>query len=244
MKKYKSGATCKNINFSSDGYTLRGTLHLPAKENPPVIIGCHGLLSNRDSPKQIQLGIQCVTHDIAFFRFDHRGCGQSSGIFEKVTSLEARCNDLLSALDTIRARQDIGDRIGLFGSSMGGAVCITVAAAHHVDSIVTFAAPVRSISITWSPEKSENPNSPDPSFYRNNLQSDISGNLSSIKNILILHGDADDLVPPADAREIYDKVCEPKKLIMQKGGDHRMSNKAHQKTFLQEAVLWYHNCLI
>ena len=109
MKKYKSGATCKNINFSSDGYTLRGTLHLPAKENPPVIIGCHGLLSNRDSPKQIQLGIQCVTHDIAFFRFDHRGCGQSSGIFEKVTSLEARCNDLLSALDTIRARQDIGE---------------------------------------------------------------------------------------------------------------------------------------
>ena len=84
----------------------------------------------------------------------------------------------------------------------------------------------------------------DQSFYRNNLQSDISGKLSSLKKILILHGDADNLVPSANAREIYDKVGEPKKLIMQQGGNHRMSDKAHQKMFLQEAVLWFKKHLI
>jgi alpha-beta hydrolase superfamily lysophospholipase len=243
MNKFKSNATCKKITFSSDRFILRGTLHLPLKEKPPAVIGCHGLLSSSNSPKQIQLATKCATHGIAFFRFDHRGCGQSSGIFKQVTSLEARCNDLISAIDTIRARQDVGDCLGLFGSSMGGAVCLSVAATHDVDSLVTFAAPVRSGSITFSSEKSEEPNGPVPSFHKNNLQSDISGKLSSIKNILILHGDSDDLVPPSNAREIYEKTCEPKKLIMQKNGDHRMSNEKHQKTFLQEAVLWYQNYL-
>jgi len=243
MKKFKSSAICKKITFSSDGFILRGTLHLPLQEKPPVVIGCHGLLSSSNSPKQIQLAVQCVTHGIAFFRFDHRGCGQSSGIFKKVTSLEARCNDLICAIDAIRARQDVGDRMGLFGSSMGGAVCISVAATHHVDALVTFAAPVRSSSITFSSEKSEETNGPGPSFYKNNLESDISERFSSIKNILILHGGSDNLVPPSNAQEIFEKACEPKKLIMQKGGDHRMSNEEHQKNFLQEAILWYRNYL-
>ena len=126
------------ITFSSDGFVLRGMLHLPSKKKPPVVIGCHGFLSTSDSPKQIQLATQCTAHGIAFFRFDHRGCGQSSGNFKQVTSLKTRCKDLISALDTIRARQDVGDRVGLFGSSMGGAVCISVAAAYPVDAIVTF----------------------------------------------------------------------------------------------------------
>lgn len=77
-----------DIQFAADGFRLKGTLHLPAADNPPVVIGCHGLLSDRSSPKQIALAEACNALGLAFFRFDHRGCGESTGRLEAVTSLE------------------------------------------------------------------------------------------------------------------------------------------------------------
>lgn len=232
----------KNITFSSNGFTLRGTLHLPVAEQPPVVIGSHGLFSSSSSPKQIALAKQCNALGIAFFRFDHRGCGQSDGIFKDVTSIEARCDDLISAIKTIQIRKDIGDGIGLFGSSMGGTVCISVAAASDVYSIVTCAAPVRSsFTIKTSEISDDSKMLKQPSNIRY-LESDISDRLSSIHHILIFHGDSDELVPPSNAREIYGKAGNPKKLIIQKGGDHRMSNRAHQEIFVREAAFWFKNC--
>ncbi len=242
MLKSKTDSICKKIAFSSNGFLLRGTLHLPAADRPPVVIGSHGLLSSSSSPKQIELAKQCNEYGIAFFRFDHRGCGQSNGIFKDVTSIEARCNDLISAIKTIQTRKDAGDRIGLFGSSMGGAVCISVAAAFDVDSLVTFAAPVRSSSIIEALEKSDNSNTQKPPLDKKYLQSNISNKLSSLHHILIFHGDSDNLVPPSNAREIYAKAGEPKKLIMQEDGDHRMSNKEHQENFVREAAFWFKTC--
>ena len=232
----------KNITFSSNGFTLKGTLHLPAVEHPPVVIGSHGLFSSGSSPKQIALARQCNEFGIAFFRFDHRGCGQSQGIFQDVTTLEARCNDMISAIKTIQNRKDAGNQIGLFGSSMGGAVCLSVFAASHACSIVTSAAPVRSSSIIKKLEKSDHSNALTPPFYKRYLDSDISNNLPSTHHILIFHGDSDELIPPSNAKEIYEKAGDPKKLIVQKHGDHRMSNKTHQEYFVRESALWFRRC--
>ena len=77
MLKSETNSICKKITFSSNGFLLSGALHLPTTDLPPVVIGSHGLLSNSSSPKQIQLARKCNEYGIAFFRFDHRGCGQS-----------------------------------------------------------------------------------------------------------------------------------------------------------------------
>ena len=103
-----------NITFESDGFFLKGMLHLPKTDLPPIVIGSHGLLSNSYSPKQIALARECNANGIAYFRFDHRGCGQSNGVFNEVTSLEGRHNDLISAIKTMQMRKDIGEKIGLF----------------------------------------------------------------------------------------------------------------------------------
>jgi alpha-beta hydrolase superfamily lysophospholipase len=232
----------KNVMFSSNGFTLNGTLHLPAAPNPPVVIGSHGLFSSGSSPKQIALAGQCNKFGIAFFRFDHRGCGKSDGIFQDVTSLEARCNDMTSAIKTIQNRKDTGSRIGLFGSSMGGAVCLSVFSASHACSIVICATPVRGSTIIKELEKSDHSNPRTPTFNKRYLDSDISDKLSSTHHILIFHGDSDDLVPPSNAQEIYEKAGDPKKLIVQKHGDHRMSNKTHQENFVRESALWFKSC--
>jgi alpha-beta hydrolase superfamily lysophospholipase len=73
--------TTEEIMFSSDGLCLRGTLHRPSCDLPPVVIGSHGLLSSRRSPKQIALANRCCRYGMAFFRFDHRGVGDSQGPF-------------------------------------------------------------------------------------------------------------------------------------------------------------------
>jgi len=218
----------------SDSFLLRGILHIPAVEKYPVIIGSHGLLSSGNSPKQIELAQRCNDFGIAFFRFDHRGCGKSEGVFKEVTSLDARRNDILNAIETIRSQGYIGSKIGLFGSSMGGAACISAAGTTEIDSMVVSAAPLRSRMIKRPAEKEDK-----VVYDEIKLSFDISGKLSGINNILIFHGDADQVVPFSNARELYEKAGDTKKLIIQENGDHLMSNKAHQEEFIREAGLWF-----
>ena len=243
MSESKPLELIKNITFLSDGFELHGTLHLPTAERPPpVVIGSHGLLSSSSSPKQIALARECTAAGIAYFRFDHRGRGKSEGVFREVTSLEARCTDLACAIKCIQSRTDIGSTLGLFGSSMGGAVCISVASTFAVNALVTVAAPVRSDSIIEALKKRSDSKSLKPLFEEKFLKSDLSEKLAALHHILIFHGESDDVVPPSNAQEIYSKAGNPKKLIMQKDGDHRLSSKAHQENFIKEAVSWFQTC--
>jgi len=229
----------KDISFLSDGFKLKGYLHLPSANRPPVVIGSHGLYSSSSSPKQIALADQCNRFGIAYFRFDHRGCGRSEGKFEGVTSVEARCRDLADAVAVITGTSDTGDRFGLFGSSMGGTVCLSVAGELGADTLVTFAAPIRSRILENGLPLSENSDTPGIFLDTQKRRFDISDRLPVICNILVFHGEADDVVPVSHADEIYSLVKPPKKLIKQKQGDHPMSNEVHQKTFIKEASLWF-----
>lgn len=213
------------ITFPSGGFTLKGTLHLPESRRPPLVIGCHGLMSTGDSPKQIALAEHCNHAGIAYFRFDHRGCGKSDGDIEADTSLEARCADLSSALQAVRSLEVTGTDIGLFGSSMGGAVCLAFAGTQHVASLVTVAALYQSEGIIDTPVM--------------NLSFDLFECLPRIQNILIFHGDQDEVVPLSHAETIFAHARNPKKLLTLRGGDHRMSKISHQEAFVREAVDWF-----
>jgi alpha-beta hydrolase superfamily lysophospholipase len=71
----------ETVAFKSDEYTLMGSLHLPGDKPAPFVIGCHGLIADRRSPKQVGLAHACCRQGIGYFRFDHRGCGESQGEF-------------------------------------------------------------------------------------------------------------------------------------------------------------------
>ena len=216
---------------------------MPDILRPLVVIGSHGLVSSADSPKQIALAHRCNEAGLAFFRFDHRGSGQSEGNFYEVTTLESRCEDLASAVRLMQKMDDTGDRTGLFGSSMGGAACLCTAREFDIEALVVFAAPVRSGPIVDAAASSDETSPEDLRFYRKNLDFDLSGGLDKLRNILVFHGDADEIVPPSDAEEIFLKALKPKKLIMQQGGDHQMNNPAHQGEFLRESVAWFRRIL-
>ena len=239
MKTPSKISNTKDIRFFSDGFELKGSLHLPSTPRPPVVIGSHGLYSSSSSPKQIALADRCNRLGIAYFRFDHRGCGRSAGKFEEVTSLEARCRDLIDAVSVISGITDISDRFGLFGSSMGGTVCLSVAGKLGAKTMVTFAAPIRSRILEKGLPISESSDSPEFFLDTRKRRFDISDRLPEISNILIFHGEADDVVPISHAEEIHKLVKLPKQLIKQKQGDHPMSNEAHQKDFIRKASLWF-----
>ena len=227
------------IHFDSDDYRLCGMLHLPETETPPVIIGSHGLFSTGDSPKQTALAEQCVKKGMAFFRFDHRGCGGSDGDFAFATTFAGRCRDLIRAIEVMQDRPETGSRIGLFGSSFGGAACLSVAAQFDISAMVTVAAPLFSESIR-SPNINDPANSPlIEALDKSALFFDLRDRIGNINHLLIFHGDKDDTVPFSNALELYSKALEPKQLICQKNGDHPMSDPLHQKEFINLAAGWF-----
>jgi alpha-beta hydrolase superfamily lysophospholipase len=234
----------KDITFSCDGFELKASLHLPPVERPPVVIGCHGLLSDRNSPKQIALAERCSRHNLAFLRIDHRGCGESQGKFEAVTSLDARCRDLICAIELMKSSTAVGGRIGLFGSSMGGAVCLRVAGTIDMAALVTVAAPIRSRQIGHAIDSPTKADGRELRFDAVKNSFDITQKLSKIRNILLFHGEQDAVVPLSHAREIFRSAGEPKNLVIQKNGDHRMSNPVHQQEFVREASLWFKSGLL
>lgn len=229
----------KTIRFFSDEYQLHGTLHLPAIKNPPVVIGSHGLISNGDSPKQITLAEKCAQHNMAYFRYDHRGCGKSDGEFSSATTFEGRCRDLISAVRTIRDSPETGDTIALFGSSFGGAISLAMAGELNIASIVTVAAPLFSGNIK-EPYVNNPANKPVmQSLNKDKLFFDIRDRISAISHLLIFHGDNDQVVPFDNALKLNQNAKKPKKLICQKNGDHPMSNEIHQKEFIDQAAAWF-----
>jgi alpha-beta hydrolase superfamily lysophospholipase len=216
----------KTVRFNSDGYTLVGTLHLPTADAAPFVIGCHGLMADRNSPKQVDLAQACCRQGIGYFRFDHRGCGDSQGAFNRVTSLEGRQKDLLDAIQLVRSLDICNGTIGLFGSSLGGAVCLSVGHKDQIKAMVTLAAPLHSRF---------------PQAENHSLKAafDITEEAGQAKNILIFHGECDEVVPLSHARSLYERASQPKKLMIQPGGDHRMSDPRHQELFIRASVGWF-----
>jgi hypothetical protein len=233
----ETGAVIKEISFTSGNFQLKGTLHLPGSNpSPPVVVGSHGLFSTGDSPKQIALAEKCAGQGIAYFRFDHRGCGRSDGVFRDVTSLDGRRKDLLNAVQAVLNMDETGSTLGLFGSSLGGSAALSVALESGAAVVVTYAAPVTGTRIV---EMLQGKEDGDPEVDPEMLHFDISGKINGIANLLILHGDSDRIVSPSEAHRIYQKAKMPKRLILLRNGDHPMSLPENQEKFVREALSWF-----
>jgi alpha-beta hydrolase superfamily lysophospholipase len=227
------------LSFDCNGYLLAGTLHLPDEKDPPVVIGSHGLYSSSQSPKQITLGNLCAEAGIAFFRFDHRGCGDSQGDIRKDTTLHLRCVDMLSAVDALKKEGLSCSNLGLFGSSLGGAVCISVARELSARAVVLNAASVKSGRILNDLEISDSSKPKSSILFKKTFRFDLTPILKDLFNVLIFHGDADDVVPVSEARAIHELAGDTKRLVVFEGGDHLMSDPEHQATFAMETIRWF-----
>lgn len=231
--------------FTADNLTLRGTLHLPDVPAPPLVVGSHGLEGSRESAKQMVLSRLLPENGMAFFRFDHRGCGSSQGNFVTDTSLDKRTRDFLAAVRHAAAMSLTSNKLALFGSSMGGATCINAwqplsDAGFTPMGGVLCAAPVVSRTIRNIPlEANGNRPALPLSFFKENLLFDLLDSAKSLHHVMIFHGDADNIVPVSNAHDLFNAMQPPRKKIIHKNGSHQMTDPADQADFETRAVAWF-----
>jgi dipeptidyl aminopeptidase/acylaminoacyl peptidase len=116
------------VTFSSAGLKLSGVVHVPGDVRPgerrAAFLVLHGFGSNKSSsntmePTKVLTGLGYVV-----LRFDMRGCGQSEGERGNLICLE-QVEDTSSALTFLTKHPAVDpNRIGVIGSSFGGAVAV------------------------------------------------------------------------------------------------------------------------
>ena len=116
----------ETVNFRSAGLRLHGVLSVPdgvkSGEKRAAFLVLHGFGSNSESPTCITPARVLNDFGYVTLRFDMRGCGKSEGEFGRVICLE-QVEDTGSALEFLAKHPAVDpDRIGVIGSSFGGAV--------------------------------------------------------------------------------------------------------------------------
>jgi len=232
----------QEIQFTCNHLKLSGTLHLPDNHTPdtPCIIGSHGLFSDASSPKQIALAHACNEKNMAYFRFDHRGCGKSEGDFKSETTITNRFNDFCAAIQTIKGHPETGNPMGFFGSSLGGAIVLLAALSKApYAAMVTLSAPISMNSVWDVLVKNNQDQLLCNAFYDEAIQFNINNKLHQINNILVFHGTQDEVVPVSNAKNLFNAVRDPKELYLFERGCHQLSDKNHQALFIKKTVDWF-----
>ena len=114
------------VSFQSAGLRLHGVLSVPdglrAGERRAAFLVLHGFGSNSASPTCITPAKVLNDFGYVTLRFDMRGCGKSEGEFGRIICLE-QVEDTGNALNLLAQHCEVDpDRIGVIGSSFGGAV--------------------------------------------------------------------------------------------------------------------------
>ncbi|GAB4275798.1 MAG: alpha/beta hydrolase [Deferrisomatales bacterium] len=209
----------ERIQVPSGSETLAGLVHLPHRAHGCAVLS-HGLLSAKDSPKLRLLAAHLAACGLAALRYDHRGCGESTGELG-CTTVASRLEDLASVVRFAREHPALPRRIALVGSSMGGFISLLTAAADPgVEAVVLWATPA---FLTRVPRGVAGLPDPPPGFLADRKDYDLRREAPRVRNCLILHGARDELVPSAHARWIYRAAAPPRGLRIFSAGDHKFS---------------------
>ncbi|MSP41682.1 MAG: alpha/beta fold hydrolase [Deltaproteobacteria bacterium] len=240
------------ISFSNArGDRLAGVLHAPAAKGDQcgAAILCHGMDSDKNSAKLIFLSRALAEVGVATLRFDFSYVGASSGKYEDLT-----CSgevDDLCAYELMQQRYP--GKLGIFGSSLGGTVALLFAAQQpKVAALATLAAPLHPEEFPkrmLTPPQLQQWREEGLTYYngrqlnRTLLEDlekiDVVAAAKSIRcPVLILHGDADQVVPVAEAHELNGCLTTKTRLTVYPGADHRLSDPSVMRSAMAEALEW------
>lgn len=242
----------ERVTFASRrGNRLIGIAHAARATTAaaPGVILCHGMESTKEGTKHKRLGEMLSSRGIAVLRFDFSYVGESEGEFADLT-FRGEVEDLGGAWDFFRSR--LSGPIGLLGSSMGGTVALLFAAREpRVRALATIAAvahPARALA-ELRPAELERWRRDGvcslggvrlkSSFLEDVESLDVLGACRSITcPAFVAHGDADRVVPCADAAEIAAALGGERRTRIYPGADHRFSRPADLDALLGDLCGW------
>ena len=126
----------RTVRFESHERTCLATLHLPSRENPPLLVMGNGFGGTRDVllPRFAESFVEA---GIAVLAFDYRGFGGSEGPERRIDPF-AQVEDWLAAIDAGRALDEVdGSSLGLWGVSLSGGHVVEAAARRRVDAVAS-----------------------------------------------------------------------------------------------------------
>lgn len=231
----------KKLTFTNkDGEVLGGRLDLPLNAKPAVFaLFAHCFTCTKESKAAAYISRALTAENIAVFRFDFTGLGESSGDFAD-TTFSSNVEDLVAAAEFMQTEYE-GPQI-LIGHSLGGAAVLLAAAKiSSARAVVTIGAPsdprhvtrhikdhrqeieargVATVTIEGRQFRIKKQFLDD--LKKNRMKEAVKG---LNRALLVLHAPLDGTVGVENAGAIFKEARHPKSFISLEGADHLLSRQ-------------------
>jgi pimeloyl-ACP methyl ester carboxylesterase len=216
------------------GECIDHTFH-PGFRADALVVLAHGVTGNKDRPQLIALAEGLSARGWPCLRISYSGNGESEGRFED-SCITKEVGDLQAVLDMVPDTASVT----YVGHSMGGAVGVLTAArdlrirllvslagmTHTADFVRReFADVTPGQGFMWEDE-----NCPLSESYVNDLlhiESTLAAAEAVTQPWLLIHGDADDVVPIQDGRDAFDAAVVEKKFLAIPGAGHSFDESSY-----------------
>lgn len=205
------GLAFRDVAFSAeDGVKLHGWL-IPGR-TPTTLLYSHGNGGNITD----RLSIARILSDqlgVGLFMYDYRGYGRSEG----APSEAGLVRDAMGARAAVLREGVAPEHLVYYGRSLGAAVTVDLALAHPPRAVVLESpfASVRAMANTVIPGAG----------FLFRTRWDSVAKVSRLRApLLVLHGDADEVVPYTQGRAVFAAAPEPKTFVTIPGGRHYHMN--------------------
>lgn len=218
----------------------------PSDTSLLAIIG-HGVTGNKDRPWAVALAEALEKAGFNALRFSFSGNGKSGGKFEDCT-ITKELKDLKTVVDA--AEEEGYHRVCYIGHSMGAAVGVLAAAKDERIELLVSLSGMGDAKGFLEREFGELKPGKDVMWENEEcpLSQTFVDDLNKIDNVfaktekievpwLIVHGDADDVVPVEEGQKMYASAYEPKEIVILPGVDHLYSGDGAEK-MTAEVVAW------
>ncbi|MEZ5988388.1 MAG: alpha/beta fold hydrolase [Planctomycetota bacterium] len=213
-----------------------------------LVLG-HGVTANKDRPFLVALAGAAAAAGIDALRFSFAGNGSSQGRFEDAT-VTKEVADLGAVLDAAEAAGY--DRVAYAGHSMGGAVGVLRASVDpRITTLLSLAGMVHTqafarrkfgdqrpgASLMW-----DKPECPLSQAYMDDMAA-IGSVLDRVDDVvvpwLLVHGDADTVVPLADSEDVVARARPGRaRLEVLPGADHVFGSDDATRRMVEVATPW------
>ena len=239
------GLDYEDVRFASiDGTQLHGWF-LPAQiDVKGTIIFYHGNAENISTHIGAVYWLPPEGYNV--FLFDYRGYGRSGG----KTNIDGVHLDARAALQYLHDRTDIDPaRLVVFGQSLGGSIGLYTAATSGIQlAAVVVESPfssyrkilrekLKAFIFTWPFQW--------PLSYTVTDRYSPLAVISELKApLLIIHGDADTIVPVNHAQDLYQAATGDKTLWIVKGGGHTSAFTQYRQEYRPRLLLYLEEKLL
>lgn len=233
---------------------LVGTLHLPDRPAGCGVVFGHCFTCSRHTRIIRQACNELSAEGVLALRFDFSGNGQSEGEFS-ASNYSKQISEMQTAADVVAEKG--ARRIGLAGHSMGAVIAVlTAAGTRTVKAVCALAGRLSGLNAVHFFNKKQLKELEDTGrvsfnsrgrslqlsteFFADAKQYDLRETVKSLRTpLMVVHGDADEIIPVQDAYLAKTLNPEYTELVVIPGADHMFSAEMHRTQVSQLVVKWF-----